>query len=262
MIKEHFSNMNKIYKLALIDLKKIYKGAALGWVWLIAKPAVNILIYWFLFAVGLRVGTSVNGYPYFIWLILGLLPWFYITDIISGLPGSYKKYNYLVNKIKFPISIIPTFMSLSRFIVNIILTLIVLIIYFVVTGNFMIKYISLILYLVLMFIFMSVIGNIISLISGLSKDIGNLIKTIQTPLMVLSPIFWDINNMNITWIGVIQIFNPIAYFVTGFRDVFIYDISIFSKPLELFVMLLLLTLLIMLNIKLHNKIYKNLPDYL
>ena len=87
MIKEHLLNINKIKKMALIDLKKIYKGAALGWFWVIAKPTVNILIYWFLFVVGLRVGKDVNGYPYFIWLIVCLLPWFYISEIINNLPN-------------------------------------------------------------------------------------------------------------------------------------------------------------------------------
>ena len=46
MIKEHLLNINKIMKMAIIDLKKIYKGAALGWLWIVAKPTVNILIYW------------------------------------------------------------------------------------------------------------------------------------------------------------------------------------------------------------------------
>lgn len=262
MIKEHLLNIDKIKKMALIDLKKIYKGAALGWFWIIAKPTVNILIYWFLFVVGLRVGKDVNGYPYFIWLIVGLLPWFYISEIINNLPNSYRKYNYLVNKMKFPISIIPTFMSLSRFIVNLFLTLIVLIVYFYVTKNIMIDYISFAFYTIFMFLMMSVIGNIIALLSSLSKDIGNLIKTFQTPLLFLSPIFWNINTLNIDLIVKIQKFNPISYFVCGYRDVFINNVNFYDKPIDLFYMLLIYLILICINIILFKKIEKHLPDYL
>lgn len=262
MIKEHISNISKIFKMAMIDLKKIYKGAALGWFWLLAKPTVNILIYWFLFAVGLRVGKDVNGYPYFIWLIIALLPWFYISEIINVLPNTYRRYNYLVNKVKFPISIIPTFMSLSRFVVNIFLTIIVLALYYFVTQNYMIDYISFAFYLVFMFLMMTVIGNIISLLSSLSKDIGNLIKTIQTPLLFLSPVFWDLDKINIGFVVMIQKYNPIAYFVCGYRDVFINNIPFYSKPNELIIMFLIFIILLCINIILYNKLKKHLPDYL
>lgn len=262
MIKEHIFNIKKIISMAIIDLKKIYKGAALGWFWIIAKPMVNILIYWFLFDIGLRVGKSINGIPYFMWLIVGLLPWFFISDMIITAPTAYKKYNYLVNKMKFPISTIPTFTCLSRFIVHIFLTIIVIIVYIIVTKSIDIYFISLPFYMIFMFLIINTFSNIFALISSLSKDVGNLIKTLQTPILVLSPIFWNIDYINISWIKTLQFFNPVSYFVTGYRNVFINKIWFFENPTELIIMITILIILVLINIFLHKKIASSIPDYL
>ena len=163
---------------------------------------------------------------------------------------------------KFPISTIPTFTSFSRFIVNIFLSLIIIAVYIFVTNDFNICFISLLFYMTFMFVFMTVISNIFALISSVSKDVGNLIKTLQTPILFLSPIFWNINFMNIKFIKTLQLFNPVSYFVEGYRDVFIYKISFFNKPIELLIMIIILIILLIINKFLYKKISKTMPDYL
>ena len=49
IIKDHLQYRHQIFKLAIADLKKTYRGAALGWMWAIIKPAVTIFVYWFTF---------------------------------------------------------------------------------------------------------------------------------------------------------------------------------------------------------------------
>ena len=94
IIKEHISYKNQIFKLAKADLIKTYRGAALGWMWAIIKPAVTILVYWFAFTIGLRAGKAVNGFPYFLWIIAGVVPWFYISEMITGGTECIRKYSY------------------------------------------------------------------------------------------------------------------------------------------------------------------------
>ena len=115
IIKEHISYKNQIFKLAKADLIKTYRGAALGWMWAIIKPAVTIFVYWFAFTIGLRTGTEVNGFPYFLWIIAGVVPWFYISEMITGGTECIRKYSYLVTKMKFPVATIPTFINISKF---------------------------------------------------------------------------------------------------------------------------------------------------
>ncbi len=102
IISEHLRYKNTIFKLAKSDLVKTYKGTALGWWWAIIRPSITLAVYYFAFTVGLKVSSSVGGYSYFLWLIAGFLPWFYMRDVLVAGAGSIKKYRFLVtNKISY-----------------------------------------------------------------------------------------------------------------------------------------------------------------
>ncbi|HHW68802.1 MAG TPA: ABC transporter permease [Tenericutes bacterium] len=262
MLKEHIKSFHKIFQVALIDLKKVYRGAALGWVWLIIKPATTIFIYWFAFEIGLRVGRDVNGYPYYLWLVSGLLPWFYISEIINISPDAFRRYNYLVTKMKFDISIIPTFLSMSRLIVNLMITAIVLVIYYLMTGGIDIYFYQLPLYIFLMFVTFSLIGNIFAMIGSLSKDFSNLIKTLPTILLFLSAIFWETNNIKIPWVREVQKYNLITYFTTGYRNIFIRKIWFYEDIQSFIIVISIIILLLVIASFLYKKLKKEIPDYL
>ena len=125
IIKEHIEYRQQIFKLAKADLVKTYRGSALGWSWAVIKPAFTIFVYWFAFTIGLRMGGDISGYPFFLWLLAGIVPWFYMSEMLTQGTNALRKYNYLVTKMKFPISIIPTFVSISKLIVHLILMIIV-----------------------------------------------------------------------------------------------------------------------------------------
>lgn len=262
MLREHLKNFIKIFQVALIDLKKVYRGAALGWLWLILKPATTIFIYWFAFEIGLKVGRDINGYPYYLWLITGLLPWFYISEVISTLPDSFRKYNYLVTKMKFDISIIPTFCSLSRFIVNIMLTVIVLIIYYIMVGKLDIYIYQLPLYMFLMFVSFSLLGNIFAMLGSLSKDFSNLIKTLPRVLLFLSSVFWETDKITIPWVREMQKWNLVSYFTTGYRNVFIYKKWFYEDIVGFGIIILIILFLFLLASLLYKRLKKEIPDYL
>ena len=129
IIKEHWQYRHQLLKLAKADIVKTYRGAALGWSWAIIKPTVTIFVYWFGFEIGLRSGKDVNGFPFFLWLIAGMIPWFYISEMLTGGTEAIRRYSYLVTKMKFPVSTIPTFISISKISINLILVAIMMIIY-------------------------------------------------------------------------------------------------------------------------------------
>lgn len=129
IFKEHWEYRKQLLKLAKSDIIKTYKGAALGWAWAVIRPAITIFVFWFAFTIGLRSGKPVEGYPFFLWLIAGMIPWFYMRDMLTGGARSLRKYSYLITKIKYPICTIPTFVSTSMFIVHMGLLLLVMIIF-------------------------------------------------------------------------------------------------------------------------------------
>ena len=60
---ELYHNRKLIFSLAKNDFKTKYAGSYLGIVWAFIQPVVTILVYWFVFSVGLKAGTASN-YPF------------------------------------------------------------------------------------------------------------------------------------------------------------------------------------------------------
>ncbi len=73
IISDHLAYRKQLVKLAKSDIKKTYSGAVLGWAWAVIRPAILIFVFWFAFTVGLRKGSDVDGYPFFLWLIAGMI---------------------------------------------------------------------------------------------------------------------------------------------------------------------------------------------
>ena len=59
VVGENWHWRRQVWNLAKIDLVKTYRGAALGKIWLFAKPAVYILVFWVALKFGLRSSSDV-----------------------------------------------------------------------------------------------------------------------------------------------------------------------------------------------------------
>ena len=262
MLKEHIEYRQQIFKLAKADLIKTYRGAALGWSWAIIKPAVTIFVYWFGFEIGLRAGKPVAGYPFFLWLIAGVVPWFYISDMLTSGTDSIRKYSYLVTKMKFPVSTIPTFVSISKLSINIILILITIVIFcgFGFTPD--IYYLQIFFYLFLCFIFWTIWGLFSSLLAAISKDFANLVKSFVSAVFWLSGIIWNPDTVKIAWLKKALMFNPVTYLVSGLRNCFINKIWFWEQPKRLLYFGIITMILLILSIWAYRRVRKEIPDVL
>ena len=86
ILKEHKGKLRQIRMLSVNELKKKYKGAALGPLWALIKPTFTLFILWFAFEIGLKRNGGVhfiNGkYTQFVFMLTGYVPWFYISECI------------------------------------------------------------------------------------------------------------------------------------------------------------------------------------
>lgn len=263
IITNHLNYKKQIFKLAKADLKRNYSGSFLGATWAIIKPCLQIFIYWFTFAIGIRVSKTINGYPYFLWLVTSMIPWFYMSDIFSSGIDCFKKYNYLVTKIKFPICNIPTFVSISKISINIVLIMINIFLFIIFGYKIDIFYLQLPLFILIMFIFFTSLNLILSTLCVFSRDLLNLIKSIMNALFWLSGILWDPNKINNEIIRVIVNLNPITFLVNFFRNIFINKKWFFQEaPLYVFFFFAILIMTIILSVIVYKKAKKHIPDFL
>lgn len=261
IIKEHKGFWNVIFKLARVDLIKTYRGSALGWAWAIIKPSVTIFVYWFAFSIGLRHSNPVGDYPYIVWLVVGIVPWFYISEMLTQGTEAIRKYKHLVTKMNFPVSTICTFVSLSKIFVNICIIGIVLVIYALIGGSIDIYLLQLPFYVLAMLTFFTAWSVMASPLSAISKDFGNLVKSFTTAVFWMSGIMWNPDNIPVDWMRQLLKINPVTYIAEGFRDMFIYKQWFFEKK-ETIAFIIVLIVMWLLASFVYKSLRKDIPDVL
>ena len=78
-----YRNRRLVMKLAKNDFKTRYAGSYFGTIWAFVQPVVTILVYWFVFSVGFRSNTDELGIPFVLYLVAGIVPWFFFSDYFS-----------------------------------------------------------------------------------------------------------------------------------------------------------------------------------
>ena len=262
IVREHQDYRKQIMQLAAVDLVKTYRGSALGWLWAVIKPSVTIFVYWFAFSVGLRVGGSVNGFPFFLWLLAGIIPWFFMQEMLTQGSTTLKRYDYLVTKIRFPVSTISTFVSLSKLYVHAALLMIVVVLFIMFGYPIDVYFLQLPFYMVLMFAFFAMWSMFASLLSAMSKDFSNVVTSFVTAIFWVSGIMWDVNRINNPILAKLLLFNPVTFIATGYRNVFIYKRWFFQDPFALFAFGVVFAVMFGLSLYTFHRLRRDIADVL
>lgn len=264
ILSEHKGQLRKIWVLAVNDLIKKYKGAVMGPLWAIIKPTFTLFILWFAFTVGIRGSGTVSGYPRFIFMLSGYIPWFFISEGIVGGARSIRQNSQFVTKLSFPVSNIMTFCSLASLIVHLGMCVIMYIILLTQGYGPSVYNLQFFYYMPLMYIFFLVLSWTTAPLSAFSRDFENLINSIMTGLFWLSGIFWDTYDVKNPVLRTLMYFNPINYFINGYRKSFLYETAIFDSnyTTELIVFYGEFILLILIGSHFYKKLRKILPDIL
>ena len=144
------NNLQFLFQFSLDDFRNKYAGSLMGITWAFIQPLMTIIIYWFIFQVGFK-SQPVANYPFILWLVSGLIPWFFVSECVISVTSSLVEYSYLVKKILFNINILPLIRVVSCFFVQVFLVVITIII-FMLFGYFPdIYYLQLPYYMIYMF---------------------------------------------------------------------------------------------------------------
>lgn len=264
ILKEHKGQAKKIWMLSVNQLIKKYKGAVMGPLWAIIKPSFTLFILWFAFEIGIRGSGLVSGYPRFIFMLSGYIPWFFISETIVGGSRSIRQNSQFVTKLSFPVSNIMTFCTMASLIVHIGMCVIMYVILVCAGYGPSIYNLQFFYYMPLMYLFFLVLSWVTAPLSAFSRDFENLINAVITGLFWLSGIFWDTYDVKSPVIRTLMYFNPINYFVNGYRKSFLYNVSVFDSNYtkELVIFYGEFLLLILIGGHFYKKLRKILPDIL
>ena len=218
-----YKNRRLIFKLAKNDFKTRYAGSYLGIVWAFIQPVITILVYWFVFSVGFRSGTGDLGVPFVLYLVAGIVPWFFFQDALIGGTNSMLEYNYLVKKVVFNISVLPVVKIISALFVHCFFVLFTIILY-AAYGKFPdVYYFQLIYYSICVFILVLGLSYATSAIVIFFRDLTQIINIALQVGIWLTPIMWiaETSLQGHETLQKILKLNPLYYVVSGYRDTFL-----------------------------------------
>ena len=232
ILKDNWEWRSQIVRIAVFDLKKESRGAALGWLWFYIKPIAYLFCFWFALDVGLRASRTAPGdAPYILWLAAGVIPWMFMTAMLNGGIDVMHRYSYLVKKVKFPLSAISSIYTLSSLFVFLMSLLILVAIYLFCGQPIDIYLLQIPLLIVLMVAFWWFFSVLMSPLCAMSRDVKNLMGTLSTPFFWLSGVIFRLEDVPIDWIHTFLYFNPITFFVTAFRDAVYTKVWIWEDPM-------------------------------
>lgn len=228
LLVEAIKKRKLILELSVNDFKARFSSSFLGAIWAVVQPLTNILVFWFIFQVGLRNG-DVDGCPFIVWYIPGYLIWSFFSDSFSASTSGIREYSYLVKKVNFPVFIIPLIKVISALFVHIVF------IPFIVFINACYKlypssyYIQVIYYLLCTVVLLIGLSWLFSALGTIIPDIINIVNVILQIGFWVTPIIWNPNNLSPTVKTILKI-NPLYYICQGYRETFIYGRWFWEEP--------------------------------
>ncbi len=218
-----WKNRRLVLKLAKNDFKTKYAGSYLGAVWALIQPIVTILVYWFVFSVGVKPSMGGVDVPFVLYLVAGIVPWFFFQDSLNGGTNSLIEYNYLVKKVVFNISVLPIVKIISALFVHCFFVAFTIILYMF-YGRFPdVYYLQILYYSFCTFVLVLGLCYATCAIVVFFRDLTQIISIGLQVGIWLTPIMWVAETAlkdHPMLHRVLQL-NPMYYIVSGYRDAFV-----------------------------------------
>jgi len=213
-------NRTLLLSLTKNDLRQKYLGNFLGVAWALIQPTATIVIFWFVFQVGFK-SKPVDNFPFILWLVSGMFPWFYFAEGLSNGTNSIMANSFLVKKVVFRVSLLPIVSLLSALCIHVffIFFMFAMFVYYGYMPE--IYWIQVLYYLFSLSVFLLGLSWITSSVVVFFKDMGQLVAIIIQFGFWLTPIFWSIKIVPEKYHWIIEL-NPMVYIIEGYRNSMIY----------------------------------------
>lgn len=220
------------------ELKGKYKRTVLGQLWSLANPLALMVVYTLVFAFIIRIGPPVgnpSGLDVFpLWLLCGLLPWIFFSNVVQQGMGTLLMNESLIKKVYFPRSVL-MFSTAASLAVNWGIEMIVLVVALVIAGAWMaILWLPVtVLFMLLLLAFAVGIALMLSIANVYFRDTQYFVTIALQLGLYLTPVIYPISlvdeqsdrlgagPLGITFADVYRL-NPMQHFVGAFRSL-LYD---------------------------------------
>jgi lipopolysaccharide transport system permease protein len=202
-----------VYFLALRDIKVRYKQTALGVAWVLLQPLLAMGIFSIVFG---QRGLAANGVPYPLFVVSGLVPWFYFSNATSGASGSIVGNTQLISKVYFPRLAIPLAAVLANLVdlsIGLLLELVLLAVFGVGYGWQLLALPVLVMLIVLTALGVSVW---LSALDVQYRDVRYAVPFFVQVWLFATPVIYSSGDVPERWRPILAL-NPMTGVIEGFR---------------------------------------------
>jgi len=225
------NNKKLIFTLIKNDFQKQYLGSYLGLFWAFAQPLTYMVVIWFVFTYGFRQANTSNGAPYFLWLITGMVPWFFFANGLSTGTNAVVGNAFLVKKVAFRVSILPIVSIGSALLIHLVLILFLMLCALLYGYMPTFYWLQIFYYVTLSTLFLIGLSWLTASIRVFIKDISSFVSVVLQIGFWATPIFWNVGMIPHKYHWILNL-NPAYYLVEGFRDTFINKTWFWQKPMD------------------------------
>ncbi|MDJ0377154.1 ABC transporter permease [Cryobacterium sp. PH31-L1] len=237
-LKEVLESRELLANLTLREIRGQYKRTIFGQLWSLVNPLASMLVYTLVFALIIRVQPEAgdpSGLDIFaVWLLCGLLPWTFFSNVVQQGMGSILSNVGLVQKVYFARIVLPL-SKVGSVGYNWLFEMGVLVVVLVICGAFVWPWLPLVVVtMVLLAIFAAGLALMLAVANVHFRDTQYFVSIIMQIWMYLTPIIYPISlvatqsdkygglfGTTVTILDVYRI-NPLERFVAVFRQL-LYD---------------------------------------
>ncbi|TDK62194.1 teichoic acid ABC transporter permease [Bacillus salipaludis] len=224
VIKEQISSLYLILRLSAFEMKSANTNNYLGRFWEVLNPSIQLAIYWFVFGLGVRKGKYVDmghgiDVPFFIWMLTGMIVWFFVNPAISASSRSIYTRIQLISKMSFPMSAIPSFVIMAGFYTHLMLVAVVTIFLQFTPYKISVYFVQLPYFMLATLILLLALGLITSTLSTIVRDVQQIVQSILKMILYITPLLVHFDRLEIKGVDYAFLLklNPLYYIVEGYR---------------------------------------------
>ena len=236
------------------EIRGKYKASFLGVLWSFINPLLMVLVYAIVFPYIMRVQTE----NYLIFLICGVIPWNWFTNVISQGTTCITNNANLIKKVYFPREVLPI-STVTAGLINFLISCIIIVIFVLLGGCGLSWHILLLPFIALIqYIFSLAVVFLVSAINVYVRDVEYMVIFIINMLFYASPVLYSFEMFAVTKMIWLFRLNPMAHIINAYRDIFY--VHQMPNMINLLIVLLVSIVLIIICYSIFKKMEKRFAE--
>jgi len=197
------------------DLKRTHADTALGQAWWLLDPILQMLVYYFLFAVILQRPTP----DFLLFLFAAILPWKWFTTTVNNAMTSVVGRQGLIRQVQFPKIVLPTAAAVAEtfsFVIGLVILGLLFVPYYDRLSPWVLAIPAI---AVVQFVFGLAVAIALAAANAFYRDVANVMSHLVRLLFYVSPALyalWEVPNETLRSL---MMLNPFAVLLTAYRTV-------------------------------------------